>query len=58
MLSFRSKQKKLEDFQNRKENSIGFTKIFWNWYLNEWKRKNFYKNKNMETKLQLNKETG
>lgn len=47
MLSFRLKQKKLEDFKNRKENSIGFAKIFWNWYLKEWKHKNLHKNKNL-----------
>jgi hypothetical protein len=48
MLSFRTKQKKLDDFRNRKTNSLGFTKSFWNWYLNEWKQKNFHKDKNIE----------
>jgi len=45
MFNFRSKQKKLEDFQNQKKNSLGFTNNFLNWYLKEWKRKNLKKTK-------------
>jgi len=45
MFTFRVKQKKLEDFQNQKKNSLGVTNNFLNWYLKEWKRKNLYKTK-------------
>ena len=46
MFNFRLKQKKLEDFQNQKKNSLGVTNTFLNWYLKEWKRKNLQKIKN------------
>ena len=46
MFNFRLKQKKLEDFQNQKKNSLGVTNKFLNWYLKEWKRKNLQKAEN------------
>ena len=55
MLSFRLKQKKLEDFRNQKKNSLGVTTNFMNWYLKEWKRRNLQKTKN-KTKVSKNKD--
>ena len=46
MFVFREKQKKLEDFHNKKKNSLGVTNTFFNWYLKEWKRKNLHKTEN------------
>lgn len=46
MFNFRLKQKKLEDFQAKKKNSLGVTNDFLNWYLKEWKRQNLQKVKN------------
>ena len=48
MFTFREKQKKIDDFQNQKKNSLGVTNNFMNWYLKEWKRKNFHNTKSSE----------
>ena len=48
MFNFRVKQKKVEDYFYQKRNSLGVTTNFFKWYLKEWERKNFHKDKSLE----------